>query len=158
MGRDEEKTREMLNKDLTVGLHHPTAFQRCCAICSMLLTGFQEVVHSVYHENIKVWYRKLITSKLKSYTLGGIDSYWLIDRGLFACRCDLRCRKVKAESVDSDRDRNSGRDASGLFVYLEYSLSHITTSYTACTTLITRRRHWSAINLSSSPTERRTRY
>jgi hypothetical protein len=51
MGWDEEKTREMLSKDLTVGLHHPTAFQRCCAMCSILLSGFQEVVHSVSEEH-----------------------------------------------------------------------------------------------------------
>jgi hypothetical protein len=55
MGWDEEKTREMLSKGLTVGLHHPTAFQRCCAMCSILLTGFQEVVHSVYQKNIKLY-------------------------------------------------------------------------------------------------------
>jgi hypothetical protein len=51
MGWDEEKTCEMLSKDLTVGLHHPTAFQRCCAICSILLTVFEEVVHSVSEEH-----------------------------------------------------------------------------------------------------------
>jgi hypothetical protein len=92
----------MLSKDLTVGLHHPTAFQRCCAMCSILLTVFQEVVHSVYQKNIKLWCQKRVISK--TGTLGGINSYWLIDYGSFVYRRDLRRRKVKAEGVDSGRD------------------------------------------------------
>ena len=43
---------EMLDKDNTVDLQSPTAFQRCCAICSMLL--FEEVVRSLQQKEIEL--------------------------------------------------------------------------------------------------------